>query len=60
MKYPYQIVRKGMSFTMYGLTPDQVLSRHRTREAAQKAFDRINGHAVLVGPDGKTIDHRIV
>ena len=57
---PYRVVRKGTTFTAYGMTPDRVLSQHRTLEAAQRAFDRVTGAAVLVGPEGSTLDHRIV
>ena len=60
MNYPYQVVRRGTSFTAHGPTPDQVLSKHRTYEAARRAFDRIDGRAQLIGPDGKMIDHRII
>lgn len=57
---PYRVVRKGTTFTAYGMTPDRVLSQHRTLEAAQRAFDRVVGRAVLIGPDGSTLNHRIV
>jgi hypothetical protein len=57
---PFRVVRKGTSFTAYGATPDRVLSQHRTIETAQRAFDRITGAAVLIGPDGSTLNHRIV
>jgi hypothetical protein len=57
---PFRVVRKGTSFTAYGLTPDRVLSQHRTIETAQRAFDRITGAAVLIGPEGSTLNHRIV
>lgn len=57
---PYRVVRKGTTFTAYGMTPDRVLSQHRTLEAAQRAFDRVTGSAVLIGPEGTTLNHRIV
>lgn len=57
---PYRVVRKGTTFTAYGMTPDRVLSQHRTIEAAQRAFDRVVGKAELIGPDGTTLNHRIV
>ena len=57
---PFRVVRKGTTFTTYGPTPDLVLSQHRTIEAAQRAFDRVVGRAVLIGPDGSTLNHRIV
>jgi hypothetical protein len=60
MKQAYKIVRKGTTFTAYGMTPDTVLSKHKTENAARKAFDKVIGHAVLIGPDGKTLDHRII
>lgn len=53
---PYRVVRKS---TTLGY-PDRVLSQHRTIEAAQRAFDRVVGRAVLIGPDGATLNHRIV
>ena len=53
---PYRVVRKS---TTLGY-PDRVLSQHRTIEAAQRAFDRVVGRAVLIGPDGSTLNHRIV
>lgn len=52
----YKIVRKSMHFG----SRDVVLSKHRTEEAAQKAFDRVVGHAVLLSPDGKVLNHRII
>ena len=58
-KTVYRIVRKGAGFNQYGPTPDRVLSQHRTTEAAQRAFDRIVGHAVLLAPDGPVLNHRI-
>ena len=57
---PDRVVRRGTTFTAYGPTPDCVLSQHRTLEAAQQAFDRVTGAAVLVGPEGSTLNHRIV
>jgi len=56
----YTIVRKGSGFTAYGPTPDVTLSRHRTEGAAQRAFDRVVGRAVLLSPEGKQLNHRIV
>lgn len=53
---PYRVVRKSTTFT----TPDRVLSQHRTIEAAQRAFDRVVGRAVLIGPDGSILNSRIV
>jgi hypothetical protein len=53
---PFRVVRKSTTFT----APDRVLSQHRTIEAAQRAFDRVVGRAVLIGPDGSTLNHRIV
>lgn len=51
----YRIIRKSSGFT----TPDQQLSQHRTLDSARRAFARVNGPAVLIGPDGSIIDHRI-
>ena len=56
----YKIIRKGTGWTQYGPDSDRVLSKHRTESAAQRAFDRIIGHAVLIGPDGTQLNHRIV
>lgn len=56
----YKIVRNGTTFTAYGFTPDTVLSKHKTLEQAQKAFDKVIGHAVLLSPDGKKLDYKIV
>ena len=56
----YQIIRKGTGWSQYGPDPDRVLSRHKTEAAAQRAFDRLTGHAVLIGPDGSQLNHRIV
>lgn len=53
---PYRVVRKSTTFT----TSDRVLSQHRTIEAAQRAFDRVLGPAVIIGPDGSILNHRIV
>ena len=52
---PYRVVRKSATIG----TPDRLLSQHRTLEAAQHAFDRVVGRAVLIGPDG-ILNHRIV
>jgi hypothetical protein len=60
MTYPYRVVRKGTTFTVHGPTPDKTISQHRTIEAAQRAFDRVLGPAVLIGPDGSNLNHRIV
>ncbi len=56
----YKIVRNGFTFTAYGMTPDTVLSKHKTLEQAQKAFDKVIGYATLLSPDGKKLDHKIV
>ena len=56
----YKIVRKGTTFTAYGFTQDTVLSKHKTLEAARKAFDMVVGSVILVSPDGKTLDHRLI
>ncbi len=56
----YKIVRKGTTFTAYGFTPDTVLSKHKTLEQAQKAFDKVVGYAVLLSPDGKKLNDRII
>lgn len=52
----YKIVRKSLQFGV----KDRVLSQHRTEQAAQKAFDRVVGSAVLLSPDGKVLNHRII
>lgn len=52
---PYCVVRKSAAIG----APDRLLSQHRTLEAAQRAFDRVVGRAVLIGPDG-ILNHRIV
>jgi hypothetical protein len=56
----YKIVRKGTTFTAYGMTPDTVLSKHKTLDAAEKAFDKVVGRAVLLSPDGKKLNDRII
>ena len=56
----YKIVRKGTTFTAYGMTPDAVLSKHKTLDAAEKAFDKVVGRAVLLSPDGKKLNDRII
>lgn len=56
MALPYKIVRRS---SVVGRS-DTLLSQHRSLEAAQRAFDRIVGRAVLLGPDGKILNHRIV
>jgi len=53
---PFRVIRK--SFVVG--RADTVLSQHKTQDAAQRAFDRVLGRAVLVGPDGKILNHRIV
>lgn len=56
----YTVVRRGGGFTPYGPTPDVTLSRHRSEEAAQRAFDRVLGRAVLLSPEGKVLSSRSV
>jgi len=56
----YKIVRKGTTFTAYGMTPDTVLSKHKTLESAQKAFDKIVGCAILLSPKGEKLNDRII
>lgn len=53
---PYRVVRKSCVVGR----EDQLLSQHRSIEAAQRAFDRVIGRAVLIGPDGSILNHRIV
>ena len=56
----YKIIRKGTTFTAYGFTPDTVLSKHKTLEQAQKAFDKVVGYATLLSPDGTKLDNKLV
>jgi len=53
---PFQIIRKSVTIGRQ----DQLLSRHRSLAAAQRAFDRVLGHAVLIGPGGVVLNHRLV
>ena len=55
-KAPYRIVRKALSFS----GSDVLLSAHRSEQAAQRAFDGVVGRAVLIGPNGDVLNHRIV
>ena len=55
----YKIVRPGLRIG----DPDIVLSRHRSLEAAQKAFDRVDlsiGPHRLIDSNGKTINSCII
>ena len=53
---PFRVIRRSCVIGR----PDTVLSQHKTQDAAQRAFDRVLGRAVLVGPDGTVLNHRIV
>ena len=57
---PYKIIRRGTAFTAAGPTPDRVLSQHYSLETAQRAFARVSGPAILVGPGNIQLDHRIL
>lgn len=56
----YKVIRKGTTFTAYGFTPDVLLSKHKTLEEAQKAFDKVVGQAELLSPTGESLDHKII
>jgi hypothetical protein len=59
-KPKFQVIRKGTGWTQFGPTPDTILSSHTTLSAAQKAFDKVLGAAILKDPSGATVNHRIV
>lgn len=56
----YQVIQRAQSFTAYGFTPDKVLSKHKTLEQAEKAFNKVLGRAVIVDKNGKTIGHKFI
>jgi hypothetical protein len=48
MKPVYEVIRKGTTFTSLGPSPDKLLSRHKSYDAAKKAFDKAMGNVRLV------------
>ena len=51
-KLVYHVIRQGTTFTALGPSPDKVLSRHASYDAAKRAFDRAHGNIRLVEIDG--------
>lgn len=47
-KRTYEIIRMGTTFTQFGPSPETVLSRHSSYDAARKVFDRTSGNIRLV------------
>ena len=44
----YEVIQSGTTFTEFGPTPDKVLSKHKSYDAARKVFDRATGNRRLV------------
>lgn len=59
-KPKFQIILQGTGWNQYGPTPDIILSSHNILSAAEKAFDKILGPAILKDPSGEIVARRIV
>lgn len=57
---PYRIIRRSTTWTSAGPSSDTVLSQHYSLETAKRAFARVSGPAILVGPGNIQLDHRII
>ncbi len=48
MKPSYEVIRQSTTFTQFGPSPETLLSRHKSYDAAKKAFDNATGNTRLV------------
>jgi hypothetical protein len=63
MKRTYEVIRNSTTFTQFGPSPETLLSRHTSYDAAKRAFNKAHGNIRLVevcGTQRKVLDAALV